>query len=65
MGDDSKQKYLGEPALRIAGFQLWVHGYQFPDSNDYWDGNWLRVTVHCGAAGASVCASSVRESPHE
>src|SRR5436190_11083671 len=48
---------LGEPALRVEGFQLWIHGYQFPDSTDYWDGNWLRVTAHCGGAGASVWVS--------
>jgi hypothetical protein len=48
---------LGEPALRIDGFQLWVHGYQFPDSTDEWDGNWLWVTAHCGAAGAAVWVS--------
>jgi hypothetical protein len=23
-------------------------------ADDYWDGNWLQVTVHCGAPGASV-----------
>lgn len=47
---------LGEPALRVAGFQLWVHGREFPESEDYDDGNWLRVTAHCGASGASVWA---------
>jgi hypothetical protein len=31
-----------------------VHGRQFPDHHDFWDGNWLRVTAHCGADGASV-----------
>jgi hypothetical protein len=45
---------LGEPALNVAGFQLWIHGRQFPDSEDYYDGNWLRVTAHCGASCASV-----------
>jgi hypothetical protein len=45
---------LGEPALKVAGFQLWIHGRQFPDSTDYYDGNWLRVTAHCGSSGASV-----------
>ena len=48
---------LGEPALQVAGFQLWVHGYQSRDSADYWDGNWLRATAHCGGMGASVWAS--------
>jgi len=47
---------FGEPSLRVAGFQLWIHGRQFPDSTDYYDGNWLRVTAHCGASGASVWA---------
>jgi len=52
--DDRAVARLGTPDLRIAGFQLWVHGYEFPDSEHSWDGNWLRVTAHCGAAGASV-----------
>jgi len=45
---------LGEPALKIAGFQLWIHGRQFPGAEDYDDGNWLHVTAHCGASGASI-----------
>jgi hypothetical protein len=48
---------LGEPALRVGGFRLWVHGRQFPDANDEWDGNWLRVTAYCSASDASVYAS--------
>jgi hypothetical protein len=48
---------LGEPALRVAGLQLWVHGHQFQNSAEYFDANWLRVTAHAGAAGASVWAS--------
>ncbi len=48
------QNDLGEPALNVAGFQLWIHGRQYPDSQDYYDGNWLRVTTHCGASGASI-----------
>ncbi|HRF58891.1 MAG TPA: hypothetical protein PLH94_03125 [Fimbriimonadaceae bacterium] len=45
---------LGEPDLKIAGLQLWVHGRQFPDAEDEYDGNWLRVTAHSGGSGASV-----------
>ena len=45
---------LGTPDLQIAGLRLWVHGRQFPMADDYWDGNWLHVTVHCCAPGASV-----------
>jgi hypothetical protein len=37
---------LGEPDLVIAGLRVWVHGRQFPQAVDYWDGNWR----HCGAA---------------
>ena len=48
---------LREPALSIAGFQLWIHGWQFPLASDYDDANWLRVTAHCGEAGASVSAA--------
>jgi hypothetical protein len=48
---------LGPPDLRLAGFQLWVHGRELEESDDFWDGNWLRVTAHCGADGASVWAS--------
>lgn len=45
---------LGSPSIRIAGLQIWVHSRQFPASEDYWDANWLNVTVHCGAQGAEV-----------
>ena len=48
---------LGAPDVNVAGFQMWVHGRQFPDSTDYDDGNWLRVTAHTGAVGASVWVS--------
>jgi hypothetical protein len=45
---------LGAPDLKLEGLQIWVHGRQFPDLHDYWDGNWLYVTAHCGGSGASV-----------
>jgi len=48
---------LGEPDLKVAGLQIWIHGRQFPDAMDSDDGNWLRVTAHCGALGASVFVS--------
>lgn len=49
-------EHLGAPDLQLVGFQLWVHGYQFPDVDDAWDGNWLTVTAHCGGQGADVWA---------
>jgi hypothetical protein len=45
---------LGEPHLHIAGLKLWVHGYQYRDVSDYWDGNWLNATAICSENGATV-----------
>jgi hypothetical protein len=47
-------KSLGPPDISFAGLQVWLHGRQFPDAEDYWDGNWLNVTAHCGGQGADV-----------
>lgn len=54
MAGNASLSELGEPALKIAGFQLWIHGREFPDAANFYDGNWLRVTAHCGSAGASI-----------
>lgn len=54
MAGKASHAELGEPALKIAGFQLWIHGRESPDAVDFYDGNWLRVTAHCGAAGAAI-----------
>ena len=48
---------LGPPQIRLVGLQIWVHGRQIPEATDYWDGNWLNVTAHCGAMGADVWTS--------
>lgn len=50
----------GQPALQIGALRIWVHGRQFPEAMDAWDGNWLNVTTHYAADGASaVVAGSV------
>jgi hypothetical protein len=54
---DKFRENLGEPDIKMGGLQIWVHGRQYPDADDYWDGNWLNVTAHCGASGASVWTS--------
>jgi hypothetical protein len=54
MNQHHSEKQLGAPSLKVAGFQLWIHGRQFPDAYDCDDGNWLHVTAHCGASGASI-----------
>ena len=45
---------LGAPTLKLAGFELWVHGRQFPGSGEPWDEDWLEVTAYCAAPGARV-----------
>ena len=45
--DNSELETLGDPDIKIGGLRLWVHGRQFPQSEDYWDGNWLCVTAYC------------------
>jgi hypothetical protein len=48
---------LGEPDLELAGFKLCILGRQFPDSEDYWDGNWLVVNAVCGSLSSQVRAA--------
>jgi hypothetical protein len=55
--DERQTKALGKPDIQLLSLQIWVHGRQFPDHHDYWDGNWLRITAHCGGNGASVFAT--------
>jgi hypothetical protein len=45
------------PDLVISGLSIWVHGRQFPDAADDWDGSWLNVTAECSAPGATVQAT--------
>jgi hypothetical protein len=47
---------LGEPSLVLGELKLWVHGRQFPNADDYWDGNWLSVTAHYHRHQSSVVA---------
>jgi hypothetical protein len=55
---------LGAPDIKLAKFQLWVHSRQFPQAEDYWDGNWLNITAHCGSRGADVWVNgSILASP--
>lgn len=51
---DRKMDRPGEPHLEIAGFRLWIRRRQYPDSDEYWDANWLDVSARCEAHGASV-----------
>ena len=51
---NSQKIDFGKPRLHIAGLKLWVHGRQFPAAQDYWDGNWIRVTARCDSPRSSV-----------
>jgi hypothetical protein len=42
------------PDVSFGGFSLWVYGREFPECDDYWDGNWLRVKARMAASGARV-----------
>ncbi len=57
MGIEKFAENLGAPDIKLEGLQIWIHGRQFPSEKDYWDGNWLNVTAHCGAQGADVWTS--------
>jgi hypothetical protein len=35
----------GSPDLEIDKLKIWIHNWQFPESNEYWDSNWLNVTI--------------------
>lgn len=47
---------IRDPDLKISGLSVWIHGRQFPDAFDYWDGNWLRVSAVCQYPNARVSA---------
>jgi hypothetical protein len=49
--------HLGQPDIELKGLQIWIHARQFPNEDDYWDGNWLNVTAHCSTHEASVWTS--------
>ena len=36
-----------QPDIEVGHLKIWVHNRQFPEVYDYWDGNWLNVTVRC------------------
>ena len=47
---------LGDPDVKIAGLKLWIHGRQYEEAEDFWDGNWLRTTARCAEGGGSATA---------
>ena len=45
-----------EADVKVGGLAIWVRGRQFPSATDYWDGNWLVVSVLFEASGAVIRA---------
>ncbi len=45
---------LGSPDVRLGPLKIWVHGFEYADNFDAFDGDWLRASVHCGGKGAQV-----------
>jgi hypothetical protein len=45
---------LEDPQLQIGSLKVWIHGRQFPNAKDYWDGNWLRITAECSSSSSKV-----------
>ena len=48
---------LQNPDFCIGGLEVWIYGRQFPESDDYWDGNWLNVVARCTANSSVVQAA--------
>ena len=46
-----------DPDLSLAGLSIWVHGWQFPNCDEFWDANWLFCTARCVANIARVEAT--------
>ena len=42
------------PDIQIGRLKIWISGRQFPDSSDFWDGNWLNIIANCSDQGADV-----------
>jgi len=40
--------------IRLQGLEMTIQGRQFPDANDFWDGNSLIASAKCEDQGASV-----------
>ena len=48
------QELYGDPDLKLEGLSIWALAREFPNSEDFWDGNWITVHAHVEAPGARV-----------
>ncbi|HEY4128196.1 MAG TPA: hypothetical protein VGN70_09145 [Gammaproteobacteria bacterium] len=47
---------LGDPDIKVDRLDVWLHGRQFPDVQDYWDSDWLSVTAEYKGRDSRVVA---------
>ncbi len=43
-----------DASITFGPLSVWIAGRQFPDSRDYWDGNWLSAVALCEGVGSRV-----------
>jgi hypothetical protein len=46
-----------DPDFELAGFALWVHGWERQESADFWDANWLDITARYRSSFTTVTVS--------
>jgi hypothetical protein len=54
---DSRVPPTQAPSLVLGGLKVWVLDKAFPESVEWFDGNWLQVRAECNAPGATVTAN--------
>ena len=48
---------LGVPDIEIGRLKIWIHSRKYPDSNNFWDVNWLNSTFYLKSSNSSVWVS--------
>jgi len=43
----NESKHLIKPDLEIINLKIWIHDREQPNSEDYYEGNWLNITAEC------------------
>jgi hypothetical protein len=55
--NDSSSPRSRAPDFHIAGLRLWIEGYHYAESTDYWDGNWMQVSAEYQSANSRVAVA--------
>lgn len=54
---EPKIENLSAPDIEIGELRIWTHSRKYPESNNFWDVNWLNATFHIKTLNASVWVS--------